>query len=695
MSEALGLQSALAEGYLRKKEYKQAEEACRRALTSAPEDGSLRRFLVMSLLGQERWKAAVEEGKGLAGRRPEDPEACRLLGEGLLRAGKLGAARGALRRAVRLDGEDRLGMALLARTDIAVSSTPAKGAKYDREERGLYDEFGWPAEELELSQSTMTLDELDLEELDEFPSSLASLPVADPDTRELGPAAKSMELSDRSMQFLGELPVEERPPVELTDSAIHSVEDLEPPMALRDSAIQSIRDLEGPEDAPGNSPPAGSAEGELDDDETTREWDVSEHMPRPGPIAAASSSPAPATSSPAPAAVAPAPLPEPPGPATPVRSAPGPDTPREGGSPAPDTGATEPGRTAHGPWMGALVALALLAVVGVGTAVRLKAGRVTAERVEDVRRQVMGGSDADLLSAKATLDSLLADGAGEDVVAWTALVQAARAYELAGPLGPAEEALKRAEAEAPHAAETCSARGYLYLRAEEVALARAALVACAERHPRDPWLRYLLGLSLVAGGDLAGAAPQFAAALEAGPDLVAATVAKAELHGRARRWDQAREAVAQVAAPDHPQALLARARLALGSGAPTTEVDAALAGLRARGPALSPGRLAEAGLLGARRELGAGRIAEATLAFGEAARHLDGPPALDHPGLLREAVSVALDVWRTQEARTLLDRFAGGGGRQGLVRGGAPGTLARHTWASGRGLGGPADRPGQ
>lgn len=720
MSEALGLQSALAEGYLRKKEYKQAEDAARRALDNAPEDDGLRRFLVLSLIGQARWKAAIVEGKALAGRRPEDAESCRILGECLLRGDKPGAARAVLRRAVRLDPEHRLGMALLARADIAVSSKPDKRSRYDKQEQGLYDEFGWPVEELELSQATMTLDELDLEELAEFPSSLAELPVADADVEaetsvesEAAGAASvdsepPIEITSSSIQAIDDLddvpeaqdapdadhadhaddedgeflpdpprgadgpppPDDDELPIELTGSAIQAIEDL--PMELTGSSIQAIEDLPPEELAaaiPEIEPDLAEEPDELDDDEATREWDISLHPPRPAdggagpsrqatPVISPQTTPAPI---PAAGPLPPRPRPQPAaGPAPPEPFAV--DTPREGTPLGTETGATDPGRPMKGPWILALAIVGALVVVGVGAAVVLKSGRASEERLDEVRRALQTGRDADFERATVLLAELQAGGGGAEVAALSALNEAAKSHEMLAPIGPAKAALAAAEIEAPDAAATCAARGYLELRAGQAATARATLVSCAERHPGDPWLRYLLGRALASSGDRAGATTQLDEAIRVSPGLIAARIAKAELFAARRKWDEARGVLSRVPVPDHPQALVARARLALDSGAPPSDVDAALSGLRAGVQSLSAGRKSEADLLRARRHLAAGKLDAAGKSLSAALSIAD----VDHPRFLLEAAGVALDVWRTREASGLLDRAAQAGA-QGLA----------------------------
>ncbi len=691
MSEALGLQSALAEGYLRKKEYKQAEEACRRALDAAPDDDSLRRFLVMSLIGQARWKSAIVEGKAYAGRRPEDGEACRILGECLLRGDKPAAARAVLRRAVRLDPEHRLGMALLARADIVVSTKPEKRAKYDKEEQALYDDFGWPVEELELSQSTMTLDELDLEEMEEFPSSLAELPIheEDAESEERLDSEEPIEITSSSIQAiedddddLGPAPPDPGPAPPDPGPAPPPAgqdDDEEMPMKLTGSSIQAIEDL--PPDELGDSipeiePDLSEDPDELDDDEATREWDISLHPPRAADSGGASGRQAAPEVSPQvrptpkpKAQPKPKPVPTPvaqptPRPA-PVQAQPfspdpnTPETPRDGTPIPQETRATDPGRAMQGPWALALGALGVLIVIGVGAAVVLKTGKASQERLDEVRRALLTGRDADFAQATKLLAELKAGGGGAEVAALSALTEAAKAHELLGPAAPAASAIAAAATEAADAAETCAARGYMALRADEAATARATLVGCAEKHPRDPWLRYLLGRALGNSGDRAGAATQLDAALEASPGLIAARVAKADLHARARKWDDARAVLSRVPVPDHPQALVARARLALDSGAPPSDVDAALSGLAGRSETLSAGRKAEAELLRARRHLAAGKLSAAATSLKTA---LSGK-AIDHPRFLLEAAGVALDVWQTEEASRLLDRAAQAGAK--------------------------------
>ena len=613
--------AALAEGYLGRSEYAEAEKACRRALSDDRQDVEARRLLMRALLGQESYKAGVDEGLLLVEAISDDTDALRLTGECLLRVGKPGAARAVLRRAARLDRDDRRGLALLARTDISISSSPDKAREYDRQEADLYRRFKWVPEEIDISQATMELDMADIEALDDVAVML--------------------------------LPSSELPPVdEETSTSEHSAPSLE----LEVSASQVVGVGELSEEHP--NLPARPTPDEVDESAVTAEFDPVRHGSRPGTEdsgARQASGPAHSgPSSPYAQAAPPAADPAARG-ATRVPGRAGPSIKRSLLNRIAPLVRLISGRARSPTWWAlpaGLLAIGLLVWLGL----YIHARRVSNERHDQARRALLSGRDADYTTAAGLLRQTLADNP-EDVasVATLALALAAETYELAASPRVATEAVAAAGRLAPEAPETCAAQAYMDLYTGDSAAARGRLTRCVEAFPNDPFLRYLIGRALKAAGERAAAVSQLDAAIQIVPGMVVAHVARAEAELAAGRYEAALDAVGRgmVAAPGHPQGLLSRARLRLQAGRDLDRVRATLGGLEDRKAELSAGNRAWLHLLQAEAAQAAGDTESAAVKLNRA---LEDAP--ESPRYLARAARACLRGYRPVDAKALLDRAA-------------------------------------
>ena len=688
MSDAVHVQAALAEGYLRKGEYRAAEDAARRALEAEPEDTALHRFLALALLGQARYDEAAESAFAIVEETPEDADAVRLLGEALLRGGEPGAARAVLRRAVRLEPEERRGRTLLARADISVSSSSRRRDEFELQEAEVYDRLGWEVEEADPDPSTVTLeiDELDLEELGDVETLAGSELVADEDIEEEVPAeaAQPVLAGDSSEvdlpgggdtspeQVVPSLAVSEPRPVYNTWGVADA-----PPEAEIPTQTPLGADSEAPsdllEEIPELEPDLEEPPDLLGDDEATREIDMALYAPHP-PKEEPPARPVevtvipPRTAGPArvftPTSPTPAAAPAPP-PASDTQpsaeSGPAPGPLPEVPSSAPVTPIV---RLRADSWLRSPVLLLIPVAIVIAAAtlllaVHLRATRRAADRADQARRALLAGRDTDYGEAVALLDATLAEDPDHTASATlAALAGAARAYELSADVGEAERRLEQSARLAPSAAETCAARAYLALRALHADEAHAALVACNAGQTGDPFVRYTLGRALMARGDTAGAAAQLDSVRASHPGMVAALVARAELHAQLGDYETAAatlQGVTDGPAPP-PQALMAKARIGLDAGGDPAAAETALAALRARLAELAPGRRAWLAVLEARRLRELGQHAAA------AARLLEGLALnVQAPAFLLAAADEAATLWRAEEAGALLAKAQAAG----------------------------------